>query len=253
MKVVYRVVNAVLGALVFVASFFLDFFYVRIGTGENLKDVIETISKDKTSGVAIAETFSIKRFIDIYNGKDTLSALLKFDHDKSFLWPKEFYSLNTRLIIFLAAFALVLAAGLFIIIWSCCSAKRIPVLAAGILGIILVVTMICTLNSVSKDLYEGKVNVIDYVIDSLLGEGIVSMLLGSTVTAALVFYITLAGVQNGLLFIFIGVVIWTAIYYLVEWGDPKAKEEKERALAEKAEKKRLKAEKKSGKKAKAES
>ncbi|MBR6334536.1 MAG: hypothetical protein IKR90_00125, partial [Clostridia bacterium] len=66
-------------------------------------------------------------------------------------------------------------------------------------------------------------------------------------------YITLAGVQNGLLFIFIGVVIWTAIYYLVEWGDPKAKEEKERALAEKAEKKRLKAEKKSGKKAKAES
>ena len=225
MKVVYRVVNAVLGALVFVASFFLDFFYVRIGTGENLKEVIETISKDKTSGVAIAETFSIKRFIDIYNGKDTLSALLKFDHDKSFLWPKEFYSLNTRLIIFLAAFALVLAVGLFSIIWS----------------------------SVSNDLYEGKVNVIDDVIDSLLGEGIVSMLLGSTVTAALVFYITLAGVQNGLLFIFIGVVIWTAIYYLVEWGDPKAKEEKERALAEKAEKKRLKAEKKSGNKANAES
>ncbi len=229
MKVVYRVINAIFGALIFVAAFFLKFFHVEIVTSESLADVIYSLTENKTGAYAIAEEFSIKRIIDVFTGNDTLSSFIKLDGNGSFLWPSEFHALNVRMIVFLSSFLIAMIA--------CISDKRVPNLILGILGIVAIIAMIASFNSMSEDVYNGTVNVIDYIVDRLFTNELVTSLLGAAASTAISLEITLAGMQNGLLFIFIGVAAWSLINILVDVGDPKAKAEQDAAKAAKAEKK----------------
>lgn len=233
MKFVYRIVNAVLGALVIVASFFLNLFRIEIITGESLSETIEALSQEKAGAVGLYEEFSIKRFIDFFTGKDDLSGLLSTE-GKLFLWPDEFKPLNVRLIIFAAAFALAIAVGIFIIVFSCISDRRLPMLIAGIAGIALVIVMIVSFGSISKSIFTNEVNVLSYLFNYFAGASIISTLIGSAVGSALSLSISLAGIRAGLLIIFICVVAWTAIFYLVELGDPAAQKEKDEKKALKA-------------------
>ncbi len=248
MKVVYRVINAIFGALIFVAAFFLKFFHVEIVTSESLADVIYSLTENKTGAYAIAEEFSIKRIIDVFTGNDTLSSFIKLDGNGSFLWPSEFHALNVRMIVFLSSFLIAMILGILIIIFACTSDKRVPNLILGILGIVAIIAMIASFNSMSEDVYNGTVNVIDYIVDRLFTNELVTSLLGAAASTAISLEITLAGMQNGLLFIFIGVAAWSLINILVDVGDPKAKAEQDAAKAAKAEKK---AKKKAAKQAKA--
>jgi hypothetical protein len=249
MKVVYRVINAIFGVLVFVAAFFLNFFHIELGTSENLTDFLYSVTDNETGAVAVTEEFSIKRIIDLFTWKDSLSSLLNLNSNGSFLWPDEFHSLNARIIIFLASFAIALILGIVIIVFACVSNKRLPNVIFGVLGIIAVIAMIASFNSMSSDIYDGKVNVIDYVVDSLFTNELITTIVGAAASTAVTLYICLAGMQNGLLFIFIGVAVWSLINILVDVGDPKAKAEQEALKAAKAEKK---ANKKAAKQAKKE-
>lgn len=251
MKAVYRIVNALLGIAVFPMMFFMDFFILRIGTTDKLSGIIESISQNGTQGIAIEEYFSIKRLFDIFNGKDELSTLLQFKHDGPFLWPKEFAPLNVRIVVFLVSFALILITALFIVIWSCCSNKHLPMFIAGIVGIAAVVAMIVSFNSMSMSVYHNQVNIIDYIVDQIIDSGVFAQLLGFAASAAVSVLVTFAGAQNAVLFVFIAVVCWTVIFFLADLGDPKAKEEKEKekakALAKKEARKKKKAAKKEAK------
>ena len=240
MKVVYRVINAIFGVLIFVAAFFLNFFHVEIGTSDNLADFIYSLTDNETGGYAITEDFSIKRIIDLFTGNDPLSSVIKLDSDGSFLWPSEFHSLNVRMIVFLSSFLIAMILGVLIIVFACTSNKRVPNMILGILGIIAIIAMIASFNSMSEDVYNGKVNVIDYVVDKLFTNELVTSLLGAAASTAITLEISLAGMQNGLLFIFIGVAAWSLINILVDIGDPKAKAEQEALKAAKAEKKEKK-------------
>lgn len=250
MKALYRIVNAVLGVLYFVAAFFLNFFRIEIETSDSLADFFYNLTDNKTGGVGIVEEFSIKRMIDVATGKDSLAKLLNIKvGDGNIYWPEELYGLNVRLVIFAVAIIISIAAALFVIIWSCCSNKHLPIFIAGLVGVVAIITMIASFNSMSHDIYYNKVNIVDFIVDQILGEGVLSSLIGRAASSAVAIELALAGVQNGLLFVFIGIVAWTGIFFLVDLGDPVAKAEKETEKAAEEKKKAEKAKAKAAKKA----
>ena len=251
MKTVYRIINAMMAAGVFVAAFFANFVKITIGTNSSLDEFFSELSKGESTGIAVAETFSIKRFIMFFTGKDPLSVMLKINTSKVFLWPDEFNVMNVRLGLIVGSFVLMLALALFVIIYSCISGKRLPMLITGIVGVALAIVFIRAFNSIAYDILSGEINVVDYVVDSILGEGVLVGLLGSVASSAVVIYLTLAGMHIWLFVLFLGIAMWTAIFYLVDIGDPEAKklreEEKKSKLAKKAEKKAKKEAKKAAK------
>lgn len=248
MKATYRIVNAILAILIFVVAFFADFIYIQISTSDNLEDIISGITDDEYGGIALEETISIKRFVDIYRGDDYLSNIFKFDGDGNFYWPSEFKALNVRLVAFLASFALALIMAVFVFVWSCCSNKRLPIFIIGILGIICGIVMSVTFKSMSEDIFYNRVNIIDYVADNLLGNGILSTIVGSAASTVATVYLALAGMQNGLIIVYICISIWTAVFWLSDLGDKNVAKAKADEKAAKAEKKAAKAKKKEEKK-----
>lgn len=200
MKALYRIINILLGIAVIPCTLYLNFIHFGI--------------KLDIANAAVVDSLSLRRIIAIAMGKDDFSSVLElFSKDKpSFLWPKEFQPLNARLIVFLSFFALMLICALFIIIWSIFSNKKLPVFIASCLGLVSVITMIAVFNSVAGDILSNKVD----VIEGLLGSGILSTIAG---TALSISRFRLDGFQNADLFIFIGLIVWTAANYLVNFGE----------------------------------
>ena len=201
MKALYRIVNALLAAAIFPVILFMDFIYFRIST-----DVVDA---------GLHETLNFMDFIDIYNGDHLLSSFIKTD--SVFTWPDALNPLNARLITFVVTLVLAVIIALFIIIWSCLSNKRLPVLIASISGIVSTIVMICCFNSASKAITSGVINLID-----AFSSGIIMSLVGNLINIEA---IDLAGFQNGILITFILLIIWTSAFYVIELGEPK--EEKE--------------------------
>ena len=72
MKYVFKIVNALISISIIPAAIFLEFVFIQMSTS-----VLD---------VGIEESFSIKRFYDIFvSGKDPFSFLIK--EDTVFYWP----------------------------------------------------------------------------------------------------------------------------------------------------------------------
>lgn len=196
MKALYRIVNGVLAALIFPAALFLDLVFFQVST---------TIAE-----YGVEESITLKRVIDILMGNDRLSPFILGDTGH-FEWPEIFDPINGRLIAFVVFFALVLVAALFILIWSCCSNKRIPVVIAGALGLIFSIVMIICFNSAAAAVLSGEVNIM-----ALAGEGILSSIIGGLLQ---VDTLMLGGFHNAFIIIMALIIVWTGAYYLVELGD----------------------------------
>ena len=69
MKVVYRVINAIFGVLVFVAAFFLNFFHIELGTSENLTDFLYSVTDNETGAVAIPRNSQLSVLLICSPGK----------------------------------------------------------------------------------------------------------------------------------------------------------------------------------------
>lgn len=226
MKYAYRIVNILLAVAILLSAFFVNFVTVRMETDDSLADVFGQMTDDSTQGVAVEEPLSIKRVVNIIRGKDDLSSIVSFNGG-SFSWPSEFSSLNTRLIVFALSFVLMVLLAVFLIVFSICSNKKLPVLITGIVGIGLDIAMIKSFRSAATSVYKGTVDVAGYIIDKILGSGVISSLVGGVTSSYIKFVFSLSGVQNALLFLFIAVALWTVIFYVVDIGDPDAKKEKE--------------------------
>ena len=244
MKYVYRIVNILLAIVILLSAFFVNFIRVSIETTDKLADVISSFTENETNAVAMEEEFSIKRAIDVYTGKDSLSTLLTIS-DGSFTWPEEFKPLNSRLIAFGVSFAVMILLALFLIIFSAISSKRLPTLIAGIVGIAADIVMMKSFQSAATLVYNNTVNLADYIVDKIIGNALFNSLVGSAASSYLSFVFALCGLQNALLFAFIAVVLWAVIFYVVDIGDPDAAKEKAEAKMAKEAKKANK-----GKKAK---
>lgn len=230
MKVLYRIVNILLAAALFPCTLFLSFIHFGI--------------KLDIADAAVVESLSLMRIINIVTGKDRASTILSFfeSDSGSFLWPSEFQPINTRILIFVIAFFLMLVIGLFIIIWSICTKKRLPILIAAVLGLASVITMNTAFDSFAAEILQGNID----IVNALMGSGIIASLAGKFLSVSQ-FY--LDGFQNADLFIYIALIAWTVIFYLLDLGDEEIKKEKEEEKAKKAAKKAAKAKKKEEKKA----
>lgn len=199
MKYVFRIVNALLAAAIFPATIFLEFVLLRIST--TLFDA------------GLEESITIKFIIDVITGKEDMWHNIIFSGDGSFAWPAALDPIKSKLIAVVVLFGVALVAALFVFIWSICSNKRIPVLAASGVGIASAISMTAVFNSAAKLLMDGTINVVEIFTSSklvaMLGELIV------------VDYIGFAGFHNAIIFLFVGIIVWTLSFYLVELGEPK--------------------------------
>lgn len=199
MNVLYRIVNALLAAVVFPVILLMDFIYFRIGT-----TVIDA---------GLHETLSVMDIIDIVRGEHYFSFIFDGIKSSSFTWPEAFDIINGRLITSGVCLALVIVTAIFIIVWSICSKKRIPVLAASFFGLVSTIVMSACFKSAASVITTGVIGVKDVV-----SGGMLTSLLGSLVKIE---NISLAGFQNGLIFTFVFLIIWTGCYYLIEIGEDK--------------------------------
>ncbi len=198
MKALYRIVNVLLAATIFPVALFLDFVIIKVST--TLFDA------------GIMETFTLKKIIDILRGEETLFGIPIELGETSLTWPAALDPAKGRLIATVVCFVLAFVAALFIIVWSACSNKRIPVIIASVVGFASVITMTTCFHSAASLLTEGVINVVELFSSSWL-----ISLVGELINVdALAF----AGFQNGMLIVFICLLVWTGAYYLVEIGEP---------------------------------
>lgn len=235
MKYTYRIVNALIAASAIPLAFLLKFVYFCIGTSESLSGIFETIGKaagneNPYTSVGLEESFSIKDLIEIVTGNHDI---YKFsDKGGVFVWPTELEIIDGRINATIALLIATLVIALFIVIWSICSDKRIPVLGASVAGLGTTIGMIACFNSLASVITSGEINLIKVFTGSSINgsdPGIVASLLSFLAKDAIVVdEFRFDGMQNGLLFVFIALIAWTAAFYLVELGDEEEKSAKKK-------------------------
>lgn len=201
MKALYRIVNALLAAAIFPAAIFLDLIFFRASTS--------------IADAGLQEGISIKFIIDVITGKETFFHDMLIDKAglSSLSWPQELDPVKGQIIATLVFFALALVAALFIVIWSICSNKRLPVIIASAAGLISTIVMIICFNSFAAPIVDGTINVIKIFSSNwLIG------LLGNMVS---VDHLSMGGVHTGMIMLFIALIVWTGAFYLVEMGETK--------------------------------
>ncbi len=201
MKYLYRIVNALLAASIFPVALFLEFVLIRLSTS--------------FAEVGLEETFTLKHIIGFFLGTDDIVGFTyqEIKSPEGFVFPEVLAPVKGQLIAVVIAFAIAIIAAIFIIVWSICSNKRIPVIAASVLGIVSVIVMNACFNSAAAPLIDGTINVVNLFTSSWL-----ISLLGNVV---FVDTLCFAGFQNGIIIAYIAILLWTAAYYIVEIGEPK--------------------------------
>ena len=199
MKYVFKIVNALISISIIPAAIFLEFVFIQMSTS-----VLD---------VGIEESFSIKRFYDIFvSGKDPFSFLIK--EDTVFYWPDGLDPVKPYLIAFIVFFALAIITALFIFVWSICSGKRIPVIIAGGAGILFSILMNVCFSAGAELFTSGEIN----IVDALSGGGFLASLVSGFVS---VDTLMLGGFKNAFIIIFAAVILWTLAFILVDMGDEK--------------------------------
>ncbi|MEE1011758.1 MAG: hypothetical protein U0L11_06965 [Acutalibacteraceae bacterium] len=236
MKYLYRSVNALLATAVFPIVVFLDFIIIRVG--DSLGNLLGAFTGGSESSsilpVGLEQGISIKFVIDIFRGVgegEFWHRMLVNDEASgkiNFVWPESLNAIKGDLIAVVVCLAIVLIAALFIIAWSFISNKRIPVLAAAGTGIVSLIVLRIFFESASEFLRNSF-----SITDILDGGSLISTLAGSIIDLE---DVAIGSFWIVLLFLFIGLLIWTGAYYLIEIGD--TPEEKAAAQAKRVKKSR---------------
>lgn len=201
MKYLYRIVNALLAAAVFPAALFLEFVLIRLST--SLFDV------------GLEETLTLKHLIGFFIGTDDIVGFTykEIRSPGGFVFPEALEPVLGQIIAVIVTFAIAIIAAIFIIVWSICSNKRIPVVAASVIGIVSVIIMNACFNSATAPLIDGTINVVDLFTSNWLVS-----LLGNVI---FVDTLCFAGFQNGIIIAYVLILLWSLAFYIVEIGEPK--------------------------------
>ncbi|MBR2868871.1 MAG: hypothetical protein IKB88_07420 [Clostridia bacterium] len=214
MKIFMRIVNAVIAAAIFPVALFLKFIFIQIGTNESAQPILNLVGSEY-GGVGIKESLSIFDFIQIARGDHVYSGMFG-NSTEPFTWPKAFDPINAKLIAFAVFFAICLLVAIFVIVWSICSSKRLPVIIASVVGLISSIIMIICFNSAANVITSGEIP-----IKSILGSsGFLSNILFGFVS---VDTLMLGGFQSGFIIIFVCLFVWTGAFALIELGDTSEK------------------------------
>ena len=230
MKVVYRVVNALLAVLVFPATYFLEMFFIKISFNDNLSDVSDLLAKflPDTSknplNYGLQESINLKRIVDIATGNDRLSTILPNNGKLS--WPAGLDPIKPHLIACAVLLCVALLTALFVLIWSACSNRRLPPAIVAAVGVAATIAMTIVFNRAAAHLMNGDLN----PVEALAGSGVLTSLIGQ---ALQIDVLVLGGFQNAIIILLGLVVVWTFICSAIEWGDAEAEAEKAAQKAKK--------------------
>ena len=208
MKYVYRIVNALLALAVLAVMWFVDLIYIEAGLSITDKAVMY-------------ESFSAHEILQIFQGKGDYAFLASIFQNSSgvFKWPEQFNIINARLIAILILVFLIILSVIFIIVFSCVSNKRIPVVISSAFGLLCQIAIIPVFSSIAGEFTGGNIN----VISSLAGTSILTTLGDALLDIEA---LELGGIQNGIILLFIALIVWTGIFYLSELGENKAPSKK---------------------------
>ena len=213
MNYLYRIVNALLAIAMFPLIIFSDLIAFRAGAS-----FVEE--------VGLQDAISIKFIIDVITGKEAFFHEMIFENSTgTFTWPSGLDPIKAHLIAFLVCFAVALLACVFIFFWSIFSSKRIPVLISTAVGLISTIAMIACFDVVATRIVDGTVNLI-----GALSTSPIASIIGGFVS---IDGLMLGGYQNGMIFVFIGFLVWTGAYYLIEIGDNDTEKKKAKKTAAK--------------------
>lgn len=199
MKYLYRIVNALLAVSIFPAALFLDFIIIRLST---------TLME-----AGLEESLSLWELGEYLTGKKTFFGMDFSQSLGTFTFPEALEPSKAKLIAAVVGFAMAIIAALFVLIWSICSNKRLPIVIGSAVGIISVIVMTSCFHSVTSLIVNGTVNVVE-----LFTSNWIVSLIGGVVNVDMLGF---AGFQNGMIIIFVAMLIWTAAFWLVEIGEPK--------------------------------
>ena len=216
MKYVMKVVNALIAAAIFPVAIFLDLFFIQVGTNEKVLGLIQLINPE-SGGVGLEESFSIYDFIQMARGKHIYSNIFSklMEGSGDFTWPEALAPINARLITFAVCFFLCLLIAIFILVFSICSSKRLPVILAGLGGFISSIIMILCFNSASGVLTRGEIP-ISAIINSSEG-WLMDLLMGFIGIDTLM----LGGFHSGFIIIFVCIIVWTGAFAVIDLGETK--------------------------------
>lgn len=221
---IFNIVTIIIAVIIYPVAYSVNLVLIQVSTNDSLSWIFELVNKGEDSpslgGMGLEVSLSIKRIINIINGKDDYSFIMDYiKPDDNFTFPEVLQPIKAKLIVVIICFVLALLIALFIIVWSCISKKRLPVLIASASGVLTTIIMMLTFASASNFIRSDEFKIASLVPDSGF---ITEMLLG----VVQIDTFALAGVEIGFLAVFIGIIVWTGAFYLVEIGEDKEPKEK---------------------------
>lgn len=196
MKIVYRVVHALLAAAVIPVLIFQSFFDLK--------------ASPTVLDYGLQLNMSIKRIFDLFLGKDELSDMITKDSLKNITWPAALDPVKGRIISFIVLIAVTVVISLFILVWNCVSGKMKVNIIASAAGLADVIAIMVIFSSIAKEFTSGNINVV-----SIFTENWLVGFLGNYVS---VDSLIIGGFANGILMLFIGMIIWTGVFILTDFG-----------------------------------
>lgn len=216
---IFNVVTIIIALVIYPVAYSINLILIQISTNDSLSWLFELVNQGEEGpslgGMGLEVSLSIRRIINIIRGEDTYSFVMDYiKTDEKFVFPQALQPIKIKLIVAAVCFVLALLIALFIIVWSCISKKRFPVLIAGASGVLTTIIMMAVFGSASNFITSESFKVTSLVADA----GWLSNLLLGVVQ---IDTFALAGVDIGFLAVFIGIIVWTGAFYLVEIGDEK--------------------------------
>ncbi len=217
--IVYRVVTAIMAILMFPLVYFLDIIYIQMDHTA-IADLWGTFTDNKTPDLGVTYEFlSIAEFGDWV---DTIMSFVGSDTSSINIWNNSIYRPAIVAIGFLAV-ALVL--GLVILGFACFSNKvKVVTGLSGAGFVCTVISFFCFSEGFAAPIISGEIT-----LAQLLGQGdssVISLILG------VIGEITFLNLESGffaVMFLMLGILIWSISVMVVNAGEEKEKQAKKLA------------------------
>ena len=209
--ILYRIIMAAMAVCVPIVAYFGNLVYTVIES--DIYKLVAKLKGDSNDDGTSYDYWRIKRVVSlVHDGSGDKGSL-------SSIWDA-LSPVHGALLGTLIFFAIALLLAVVIFFFALISKKKIPQLIISGVGLVSVIGMLICFKSISAAIVNGTITIADFLSG-------VSGLFGSAVITQIIPYIakfTVVQVSSGwfmLLFLYIGMVVWSGSYVLIESGEKK--------------------------------
>lgn len=211
-NIVYRVVLAVLAAAVPVVAFFSKIFYAIVDS--TALQILASLQGNTNDSGSTEFTYSLYEITQKFGGSQGESSNIL-----SSVW-ESLSSIQAALISTVVFFFLAVLMALVIFIFNIFCKNRFVTLCLSGGGTLFLIAMLISFNAAAAPIIDGTISLSTLLGSSLFGS---SMLSGILSYVASVSVLRVSSAWYIMLFLFIGIMVWSGAYLLIEAGDKKAK------------------------------